>query len=157
VKNKDDFSQIGQIALYIHSSMYSLLGAVSLFGFVGAIIRGRTMISIFLTVLVGHLILSIFSGAFALYNIWNVQGSQAVQDCIKGNADTPGQSQETCQASYDVVKGLSVAIFILIWLLEIWGCFIVNDYIGQLEDEEYARYPKVSDIEASQVYGPRPL
>jgi len=27
-------------------------------------------------------------------------------------------------------------MFIFVWLMEIWGCVIVNDYAKQLEEEE---------------------
>jgi len=138
-----------EIALYIHSSLYSLLALLSLFGFVGAIIRNRTMVSIFFMILVGHLVFSIFSGAFALYNIFNVTASDAIQKCISTpNADGQQVSEEDCNRSYTVFKIIAVTVFVLVWLLEIWGCVITNNYISQLDEEDEAkgRWPK-SDVE----------
>jgi len=138
-----------EIALYIHSSLYSLLALLSLFGFVGAIIRNRTMVSIFFMILVGHLVFSIFSGAFALYNIFNVTSNDAIQKCISTpNADGQPSTEEECNRGYTFFKAIAVTVFVLVWLLEIWGCVITNDYISQLdeEDEAKARWPK-SDVE----------
>jgi hypothetical protein len=73
------------------------------------------MISLFFMILVAHLTFSIFTGAFALYQIFNVTVPNAVQQCI----DNGTQSASDCQTAYNVAKGVIVAIFIIVWLLEI--------------------------------------
>jgi len=150
-----------EIALYIASALWTLLAVLSLFGFVGAIIRNRTMISIFFMILVGHLIFSIISGAFALYNIFNVAGPDALQQCLATAASSaPGPDVSTaadCQQGFNIIRGVAVGVFILAWLLEIWACFIVNSYINQLTDEKEAVHWKSSDVEVGQIAGPRPL
>jgi len=149
IRMQGTLPKTNEIALYIHSSLYSLLALLSLFGFIGAIIRNRTMVSVFFMILVGHLVFSIFSGAFALYNIFNVTSSDAIQKCVSTpNAEGQQLTEAECNRSYTIVKAVAVTIFVLVWLLEIWGCVITNNYISQLDEEDEAkdRWPK-SDVE----------
>jgi len=158
VKLKGSLSKTNEIALYIHSILYTLLAIMSLFGFIGAIGKRRTLVSVFFSMLVAHTTFSIFSGAFVLYNLFNREGADAVQQCITGTATEAGLSEAQCRHGFDVIKGIAVGIFIVVWLFEIWGCFITNSYVGQLDDEAFVNWPKVgSDIEVNQVSGPRPL
>ena len=87
------------------------------------------MVSIFFMILVGHLVFSIFSGSFALYNIFNVSASEAIQKCL----DTPDpdgtpSTEQDCNRGYSIVKGIAVTIFILVWLLEICTSFRSHEY-----------------------------
>jgi hypothetical protein len=78
------------------------------------------MVSIFFMILVGHLVFSIFSGAFALYNIFNVTANDAIQKCATTpNAEGQQVSEEDCNRSYTIFKIIAVTVFILVWLLEI--------------------------------------
>jgi hypothetical protein len=145
-----------EIALYIHSVIYTLLGVLSLFGFIGAIVRNRTMVSIFFMALVGHLTFSIFTGAFALYNIFHASNEDAIQQCVTDGAGADGTSEGDCRRAYDIFKGIAVGVFILVWLLEIWGCVIAHEYVGQLDDEIEAngQWPKGSDVEVGRISRP---
>jgi len=128
------------------------------------------MVSIFFMILVGHLVFSIFSGSFALYNIFNVSASDAIQKCLDTpDADGRPNTEEDCNRGYSIIKGIAVTIFILVWLLEICtsflsheyrrsaltythtgGCVITNNYISQLDEEDEAkgRWPK-ADVETA--------
>jgi hypothetical protein len=149
IKLQGMLPKTNEVALYIHASLYTLLAILSLFGFVGAIIKNRTMISIFFMMFVGHLVFSIFSGSFALYNIFNVSAGDAIQKCLNTpNSEGQQATEEDCNRGYTLLKALAVTIFIVVWLLQIWGCVITNNYISQLDDEEEAkgRWPK-ADVE----------
>jgi hypothetical protein len=150
IKLQGELPKANEIALYIHSALYTILAVVSIFGFIGATIKHRTMVSIFFMILVAHLTFSVISGAFALYNIFNTVAAGAIDKCVNNVVD--GQTPPTeadCKRGYDFFKGIILAIFIVVWLLEIWGCVITNSYIDQLDDEMAAndQYPKQPDVE----------
>jgi len=175
-KFKDQLANAAKIALYINSGVYTLLAVIAIFGFIGACIRNRTMVSTFFSILVAHLVFSIFSGAFTLHNIFTVDGSAIIQGCQNGDVSSTlsglskstvsqatflvsrGLSYDACNSAYGVVKGVAVATFIFAWLMEIWGCVITNNYICQL-DEEASLWPSQSksDLETAQLEGPRLL
>lgn len=160
VKMRGSQPHVNEIAMYIHSSIYTLLAVLSLFGFIGAIIKNRTMVSIFFMMLVGHFTFSIFSGAFALHNVFRSSTEDAMQQCVPELTDPQGITVRDCFHNADIVKAIAIAIFIMVWLFEIWGCLIANSYVRQLDDEQEStrRWPKLAtDLEVGQISGPRPL
>jgi uncharacterized membrane protein len=158
VKLKSQLTQFSQAALYIHAILYSLLAIMSVFGFIGAIIRSRSFVSTFFAMLVAVFTFSVFSGAVTLYVLFHREQESSIQQCVTGTAEQPPYSLHDCQHGYNVIKGIAVGGFIVVWLLEIWGCFITNSYVNQLDDEAVANWPKMgSDVEVNQVTGPRPL
>jgi len=176
LKLKDQLANSAKIALYINSAVYTLLAVLALFGFIGACIRNRTMVSTFFSILVAHLVFSIFSGAFTLHNIFTVDANAIIEGCQNGDVSSSlsnlskstvsqaaflvsrGLSYDACNAAYGVMKGIAVGTFIFVWLMEIWGCVITNGYISQL-DEEASLWPSQnkSDLETAQLEGPRLL
>jgi hypothetical protein len=172
-KLQNQLTNSAKVAIYINSAVYTLLGVLAVFGFIGACIKNRAMISTFLSILIAHLVFSIFSGAFTLHNVFTVDGDAIIQGCQDGNGSVSsdisgvgqasllisrGLSHNSCVKAYDVVKGISVAMFIFVWLIEIWGCVITNDYITQLDDE-VSLWPRQNkaDLETAQLEGPRLL
>jgi hypothetical protein len=112
--------------------VYGIYAVVSLQAFFGACCRKLALIKSYAVILAIHLIFSIASGGYSLYHYF--QDSPAiVNTCINGSTD---QLQiETCKQGEDVVKGVLVGIFIFVWLMELWGIFIVREYGYQLEEE----------------------
>jgi len=120
------------IALVVQIILYGLLTALSVLGLIGAIAKLRRLVSLYYIMLTIHLTFSICSGSFYLFRIFNNK-VQVVNDCVKGS-DHP--SRELCEKSASVIRGATVALFIVMWLIEIWTCVIVNDYNKQLMEEE---------------------
>jgi len=125
-----------QAAYGIAITIYGLYALMSLLALVGAIARKRGLIRAFFVFLTVHVILSIISGSFFLYALFQ-NAPAAVNECI--TTTTASMPREACQKAVDIYKGLAVGIFIFVWLMEIWGCVIVNDYTKQLEEEEVVR------------------
>jgi hypothetical protein len=133
------FSQQDVIALWVQTIMYTILAVVSIFGFVGACIKHRSFISLYFTMLCAHFVFSIVSGTFSLYALFHNEGQEAVETCLNGANDEI--TKEYCGQGNDLMKGIVVATFVVIWLLELYGCIIVNNYMEQLEEEETMSYP----------------
>jgi hypothetical protein len=131
------------ISIYISAGLYTLGALISLFGFIGAIIRKRSLISIYATALAFHLGFHIVSGAYALYVLFKRKNTQEVADCV-AKADTATHldsnkvTKEVCEKAFAVARGISVAAFILVVLIELYACIIASNYASQLEEEETA-------------------
>jgi len=124
------------IALWIHSAMFTILALVSVFGFIGAIIKNRRMISSFAIALAVHLGLSIASGIFTLYSLFKQDSSVAIAQCLSASTDA---TSDACKSALAVMKGLMVAIYVVTWLIQLYFYFIVERYVDQLDDEEMAK------------------
>jgi len=125
-----------EIALYIHSSIFSLLGLLGMVGFVGSLIRSQGAVYGFSVGLAIHLGLSIGSGVFTIYTIFKQNPADTIAACLGGKTDA--ESVQVCQTGMSIVRGVVVAIYVVAWLIELYAYFIVSRYVEQLEDEEIA-------------------
>jgi hypothetical protein len=102
---------------------------------------------------------SIASGAFFLYTLFHQTGDNDIQSCINGSTDD--LKKEACKKGFEVIRGVIVGVFVLVWLIELCaysnfqllrqshayklnhidGCIIVSNYVEQLDEEEAAQYP----------------
>ncbi|KAG6862319.1 hypothetical protein C0995_016017 [Termitomyces sp. Mi166 len=110
-----------KVSLGITIAIYSLLALVSLLG--------------------------LAVGIYAIYRVFRDSGS-FIRDCLAEHPPTVYQdSHGLCSQGLKIVKGVTVTIFIVFWLFEIYGCVIVKNYSRQLEDE-YAVEGVVKDTES---------
>lgn len=108
---------VDQIAMYIHSSIFTLLGFLGMLGFVGALARSRGAVVSFSIGIAIHLGLSIASGVFTIYSIFKENSAQAVEACMEGKTDD--ETRKICQTGMGVVKGVIVAVYVIAWLIEL--------------------------------------
>jgi len=143
------------VALWIQTIMYTILGVVGAFGFIGTLIRNLRMVSIFAFVLALHLGFSVASGIFSIYAMFTQDTSTAVVQCL-GNAADQGVdvSVKDCQNGITVMKGVMVAVYVLTWLVQLYAYFIVERYSEQLEDEEMANHTRVVPRSLPEISAP---
>ncbi|KAG5637227.1 hypothetical protein H0H81_005349 [Sphagnurus paluster] len=136
-----------KVSIGITIAVYILLTLVSLLGLIGAIGRKLALIRLYFTILMMHLLFSLATGIYAIYRVFK-DGSTFINDCMVSNTAVSSEDpRQMCSDGLKLVKGLTVTLFIVFWLVEIWGCVIVNSYAGQLEDEN-AVEGVVKDTEA---------
>jgi hypothetical protein len=131
-----------QVAAYVHATIFSLLGVLSVFGFVGSLTRVRGLVISYSVGLAIHLGLSIASGVFTMFTIFRPNPANSVETCIKESNPTPELLEETkniCNTGMAIAKGVIVAIYVVSWLLQLYAYFIVDRYSDQLEEEEMAK------------------
>lgn len=131
-----------QVAAYVHATIFSLLGVLSVFGFVGSLTRVRGLVIAFSVGLAIHLGLSIASGVFTMFTIFRPNPAKSVASCIAEAAPTPELLEETrniCNTGMAIAKGVIVAIYVVSWILQLYSYFIVDRYSDQLEEEEMAK------------------
>jgi len=132
-------------SIAITITIYLLLAIVSAIGLVGSVGRKPLLVKIYLVALIVHFLLSFALGIYALFRVFK-DGPSFISHCIDANHDV-GNADVVCAEGLKVVKAISVTLFIVVWLFEIWGCVIVKGYKEQLEDEK-AHEGVVKDAEA---------
>jgi len=137
--SSEDWSSVDKIASGILIGIYALYFFISALGLWGAIAKRRGLIKAFFVMLAIHVVLNIVAGSLALYSYYkNAQVN--IDKCISdsNNADSD-LIKSTCKHGIQIFNGCMVGLYIFIWLLQIYGCAIVNDYAKQLEEEEYVK------------------
>jgi uncharacterized protein YacL len=124
-----------EVALYVQTVMFTLLAVVSIFGFIGAASRRRSLLNFYWMMLAAHLVFSIASGIFSIYSMFNEDiSSEFTEQCADDAVDDV--TDEFCGNGMTVVKGLIIAFFVISWLFQLYGCIIVSNYVEQLDDEK---------------------
>jgi len=143
------------IALWIQTVMYSILGVVGAFGFIGTLIRNSKMVSIFGFVLALHLGFNVASGLFSIYAMFTQDTSMAVIQCAASASDSNlAVSLQDCQNGMTAMKGVMVAVYVLTWILQLYAYFIVERYADQLDEEEMASQTRVVPRSLPEISAP---
>jgi len=128
-----------EVALYIQAILFTVLTLVSLFGLIGASIKNIGMVSSFATFLAIHLCFSIGIGIYSLVVLFKQNTDDAIRECINGTVDQTTSlataTVQTCKDALNIVKGVTVAVYVITWLVQLYAYFIVDRYAKQLEDE----------------------
>jgi len=146
-----------EVSLVISSISHTLLALISLFGLIGCIIKRRSYISLYSTVIAFHLGFSIATGAFFIYTLFHKVGDSEINNCIANDVDDLNLNLnlngiEDCMRGFMIYRGVLVAAYVVFWLLQLWGCVIVADYVAQLKEEEEGEeldYPPPAQTAAS--------
>ncbi|KAJ6603115.1 hypothetical protein B0H10DRAFT_646516 [Mycena sp. CBHHK59/15] len=135
-----------KLAYLIQIIIYGLLAILSVFSIIGAIFKKRGLIRSYFAIMTVHVLFSIASGVFSLYRFFQ-DVPEDVTKCI--NNSTDDDVIKACHKGMSVMKGVLVAVFVFVWLMEIWGCIIISNYSKQL-GEEQAMAQRGRDYEASR-------
>jgi len=151
---KHPLSERDKVALVIQTIMYTMLGLLSFCGLVGTFNRSRSLISVYSTMLCAHLGFSIVTGIFYLYTLFHQTGNTDIQKCIDESTDDA--TTEACKKGFGIIRAVIVVIFVLVWLIELYGCIIVSNYISQLDEEKsikHSRSASGSSVPGFNNYG----
>jgi len=125
------------VAVWLHAGIFTLLTLLSVFGFIGCLARSRNSVNAYSWGLLTFIIISIFSGAYTLWALFNKPYTQdQYLACMNGATDEGAQA--ICGNSGRVYKGIAVAVYIVMWLFMIYAYVIVDNYIDQLDEEMHA-------------------
>ncbi|KAG6920110.1 hypothetical protein DXG01_010178 [Tephrocybe rancida] len=125
-----------KVSIGISITVYALLAILSLVGLIGAIARKLALVRLYFVFLFVHLLFSISFGIYAIWRVFKDSGAFK-KDCLLAHAAPSIKNPAgICNDGLKVIKGVTVTVFIIFWLFEIWGCVIVNNYSRQLADEQ---------------------
>jgi len=127
------------IALWIQAPIFTILAFLAVFGFLGAVIRNRGMISSFAVALAIHLGFSIASGAFSLYTVFSRNSQDLLDTCRQNAADASDDTTQACKNGIIILKAVTVVVYVFIWLIQLYAYFVVERYVEQLDDELMAK------------------
>jgi hypothetical protein len=144
-----------QISLWIQASIFSFLALLAIFGFFGAIFRNRGMVSGFGTAIAIHLGFSIASGCFSIYTMFARKSQEALDQCTTKAGDDSDATVQSCKKALILIKAAVVTIYVLMWLIQLYGYFVVERYVDQLDEERMFDYPVMPRTMVLQVGGPQ--
>jgi len=144
-----------QIALWIQTSVFSLLAVLAIFGLFGAMIRNRGMVSSFAIAIAIHLGFSIASGCFSIYTMFARNSQATLDSCMEKANDDSDTTMQSCKRGLILIKALMVVIYVLTWLVQLYAYFVVERYVDQLDEERMFENPVMPRAMVLQAGGPQ--
>jgi len=130
--------------LFIQAGISTFFTLAAILGFIGCLTRKRALVSAYSSASITLLGASVVSGAIFLWSLYHQSEQDAIDQCIKNSSSNSQEiTKEVCEKGTKILagatKGIITAIFVIFWLITLYGCVIISSYVSQLEEEEQAK------------------
>ncbi|KAG0707317.1 hypothetical protein DFH29DRAFT_24025 [Suillus ampliporus] len=112
----------------------TILLAVSIMGFIGAIARKPRFVKIYAYFIYIHLVLNAIVGIYFLVTIRQSNRQQLIDECYAWLTDSPSQSN--CQSLMNISTYVFIAAVSFLLLLELYGALIATRYVNILTKQK---------------------
>ncbi|TBU31547.1 hypothetical protein BD309DRAFT_993216 [Dichomitus squalens] len=139
-----------KIALWCLAISMTIFALTSLLGLIGAIGRIRSLVGLYAGMITFVTVLDVVAGIFFIYQLFHGEGNDQINKCTaaadnntQGLPDSSNAADVThwaCSTGFAVGRAIVVVVYVLFWLIEIYGCVIAFEYVGQLAEERDAEY-----------------
>ncbi|KAH9919443.1 uncharacterized protein BXZ73DRAFT_52563 [Epithele typhae] len=134
-----DVSHDELIALWIVAVTMTLFAFTGLMGLIGSIGRIRGLVSLYASVITFVTVANVVGGIYVIYQLFHAAGAEQVAKC---EADAQGGKTDVnhfvCDEGFKVGRTVAIVVYVIFWLIEIYGCFIAFWYVSQLTEEKDA-------------------
>ncbi|KAJ7770168.1 hypothetical protein DFH07DRAFT_805963 [Mycena maculata] len=134
VASTPDMSSNERAIFIVAGLVETLLFAVSVLGFVGAVVRKQLFVQIYAYFIYLHFVLNLGVAIYLLYFLVHVSTTDQVKACQDAIQNTTAQSQ--CTGLLKIGLGIYGAVAAIVLLTEIYGAIIVARYVNQLQREK---------------------
>ncbi|THH15467.1 hypothetical protein EW146_g5014, partial [Bondarzewia mesenterica] len=118
----------------------TLLALVSVLGFVGAVVRKQSFVTVYCYALYVHFVINLAVAGYFLYVILHAEQADAVKACKDAIQNTGTQDQ--CLGLLHIAAGLFGGLAGFLLLLELYGALMATRYVHQVKTEKRkARLP----------------
>jgi len=124
---QSEVTDLQRVAIYIHIIVYVYFTLVCAFGIYAIGVMQTYKTSIFMSLVISQILFSLGSGALCLYLLYR---KDAV--CL---ALFNGQFMKDLCNNGPVLQGITTALFVVMWLVEITTIILGNSYLAQLYEE----------------------
>ncbi|CCO34389.1 hypothetical protein RSOLAG1IB_06031 [Rhizoctonia solani AG-1 IB] len=145
-----------EVAFVVAGSIYSFLFILSMFGFIGAVIRKRSFVSAYAQALWYMLGFQLASGAFFIYTLYRqkkVHIDQCVKELKENNPPADVDLVKLCTIATRTWKIIYIVVFAVSLLLHGYAAYIVSRYVEQLSAEQSYRHTSKSTSAAFSTPG----
>ncbi|KAG2750263.1 hypothetical protein P692DRAFT_20832044 [Suillus brevipes Sb2] len=118
----------------------TILLAVSIIGFIGAVARKQRFVRIYAYFVYIHLLLNVIVGIYFLLTIRQSNRQQIVDECYAVLTNNPSQSN--CQSLMNVSTYVFIAVVSFVLLLELYGALIATRYLNTLTKQKKVEHSR---------------
>ncbi|KAJ7220710.1 hypothetical protein GGX14DRAFT_694995 [Mycena pura] len=133
-------TDVQSLAVSFHVIVYVLLALFSMVGLYGTAYERRTAVQVFVSMLIVQLVFGVASGFFVLCTLFQKQSADTVQTCIAQTNAHDSFGRQLCERS-SALKGVSVALLVVVCFIEIGGLVIGISYSSRLAASNVEQKP----------------
>jgi hypothetical protein len=132
-----ELTHLEKVSLWFISISWMMIGLVSIVGLIGSLAKARGCINFYASTVTVNTILNIGAGIFFVWTLFrHSQKDTAVDRCVDGTDGDAGKVKHwVCDKGFHILRVVLVIIFVIVWIFQLVGIFIVFDYRGQLKEE----------------------
>ncbi|KAL1728477.1 hypothetical protein EV714DRAFT_285698 [Schizophyllum commune] len=138
-------AKVDHTELIVGAAIYTLLTLVCIFGLAGCLFRIRALVRTYLFMLAAHFLISVGTGVWILFEFF-CDGKQKWIDKCVDQANGDKDAEDICKDAYGAARWTVLAIFVVAWLIELYGVIIVDNYVDQLTEERRARDSRYTNV-----------
>ncbi|KAI5888752.1 uncharacterized protein SCHCODRAFT_02637595 [Schizophyllum commune H4-8] len=157
-KESNYAARVDSTELKVGAAIYTLLTLICLFGLIGCVFRLRGLVRIFLFMLALHFIVSVGTGIWSLVQFFHDSKQEWIDKCIDSfqdwestNKNSDVDEQNLCKAAYSAARWSVPVVWVIAWILELYGLIIVDNYVDQLTDERRAKESRYVALDEAKV------
>ncbi|TRM60375.1 hypothetical protein BD626DRAFT_131627 [Schizophyllum amplum] len=147
-------ARVDRTTLEVSAGIYTFLALICLFGLIGCIFRRRTLVRWYLFVLTAQFFLSVGFGIWSLVEFFRYSKAEWQDECLNGIADntmTQDAEEDLCRKAYNTARWTLPVVYIIAWVIELYGLIIVDNYVDQISDERRAKNTRYVPLDESKV------
>ena len=84
---------------------------------IGTFTKRQSFVSLYSTMVWYHFGFSVATGAYFIWTLFHSVGDNDVNNCV--SSSTSPSTRDECQRAFEVGRGLTIGIYILLWLTEL--------------------------------------
>ncbi|KAF9787806.1 hypothetical protein BJ322DRAFT_581029 [Thelephora terrestris] len=120
-----------RIGLIVAGVVLAIVALISLFGFVGSVVRNRRMVKAYSILVWTGFFSSLALTAFACYLVFS---KSTLIECYNGETEVP------CSSIFSTGRKVGFVVSNVVGLLfQLYVCVVIRRYVDQLEDEQVYR------------------
>ncbi|KAI0635041.1 hypothetical protein C8Q77DRAFT_1054565 [Trametes polyzona] len=115
----------------------TLILLISIGGLVGSIGKILPLVGLYAGAITFATVADIAVGIYVIWQLFHGEGATDVSKCEANAGDGVNKdfTHFACNASFKAARVVVVVIYVLFWLISIYGCHIAFEYVSQLREE----------------------
>jgi len=132
-----DLTNLEKVGLWFISISWMVMALISIIGLIGSLGKARGCIGFYASTVTINTVLNIAAGIFFVWTLFrHTQTDTAIDRCVDGTGGDVGKIKHwACDKGFHIIRVVIVILFVIVWIFQLVGIFIVFDYRGQLKEE----------------------
>ncbi|KAI9067785.1 hypothetical protein FKP32DRAFT_1609244 [Trametes sanguinea] len=131
------YSSGEKTAVWFLSIISTLILLISFMGLIGSIFKILPLVGLYAGSIAAATVADIAIGIYVIYQLFHGEAASDVNKCVANAGDGVNKdfAHFACSGSFKVGRVIVIVLYVIFWIITIYGCHIAFQYVGQLQEE----------------------